>query len=163
MTLSNLKNLFLVALLGATLVGCSSSPTNDDDSAANATKEASAVDSSNLADMSAEDILDQIQGKSIYFEFDRSAVQNSGTSLVKMNARYMALEESATVTLNGYADERGTPEYNLALSEKRANAVKDALVAEGVSSSRITTIGHGEAEGTGEASWSENRRVGFAY
>ncbi len=121
----------------------------------------------NSEGMTAEQLLAAIQGKVVNFEFDRSEVQSDFYALLKMSADYMALTDSATVTLKGYADERGTPEYNLALGERRGIAVKDALVAQGISPSRINVISYGEenpvAVGHDDASWSQNRRVEFSY
>jgi peptidoglycan-associated lipoprotein len=73
------------------------------------------------------------------------------------------LGNNASVRLEGHTDERGTREYNLALGERRANAVRDYMVANGVPSYRIETISYGEenpvAYGSGESNWQQNRRV----
>ena len=75
----------------------------------------------------------------------------------------MLKTNNSNVKLEGHTDERGTREYNLALGERRANAVRDYMVVNGVSSGRIETVSYGEedpvAMGSGEASWSQNRRV----
>ena len=67
------------------------------------------------------------------------------------------------VRLEGHTDERGTREYNMALGERRANAVRDFMVANGIAGSRIETVSYGEerpvAYGSGESNWSQNRRV----
>ena len=115
----------------------------------------------------AEDLYAALQGKVVNFEFDRSEVQSQFYDVVKMNADYMALNDSAMVTVKGYCDERGTREYNLALGERRANAVKNALIAEGVSPSRINVISFGEENPVdpahNEAAWAKNRRAEFSY
>ena len=81
---------------------------------------------------------------------------------LKRQAAWMRQHSSVTITVEGHADERGTREYNLALSERRATSVKNFLVALGVSSSRIATISYGkerpDALGHTEAAWSQNRR-----
>ena len=193
MTLSTLRNLFLVAFLGATLVGCSSSGPVVEDANAEATaaqdaaakkaaEEKAAAEAkaaaaqaeanaknipTNAAGQTADEILAAIQGKVVHFEFDRSEVQTSFRDLVRLNADYMSLNTEASVTLKGHADERGTPEYNLALGERRGDAVKNALVAEGVSPSRISVISFGEEHPVDaahtESAWSQNRRVEFSY
>ncbi|HBQ45235.1 MAG TPA: peptidoglycan-associated lipoprotein Pal, partial [Thiomicrospira sp.] len=121
----------------------------------------------NAAGQTADEILAAIQGKVVLFEFDRSEVQTIFRDLVRLNADYMSLNTEASVTLKGHADERGTQEYNLALGERRGYAVKDALVAEGVSPSRISVISFGEEHPVDpahtESAWSKNRRVEFSY
>lgn len=180
MSISDLKNIFIVALLGSAVVGCSSEPVAESEAEAKSTKVEEVAKSTseeakkdvvviptNSEGMTAEQLLAAIQGKVVNFEFDRSEVQSDFYALLKMSADYMALTDSATVTLKGYADERGTPEYNLALGERRGIAVKDALVAQGISPSRINVISYGEenpvAVGHDDASWSQNRRVEFSY
>lgn len=187
MSTSGLKQLFLVGFLGLTLVGCSSTPTTEEGdtgstteqtSASAETETSSATDSNagsgadmaaatNAAGQTAEDLYAALQGKVVNFEFDRSEVQSQFYDVIKMNADYMALNDSAMVTVKGYCDERGTREYNLALGERRANAVKNALVAEGVSPSRINVISFGEENPVdpahNEAAWAKNRRAEFSY
>ncbi|MBF6058698.1 peptidoglycan-associated lipoprotein Pal [Thiomicrorhabdus sp. HH1] len=112
-------------------------------------------------------LLAEIRGKVIHFDFDRSVIYPEEYYIVKNNARYMALEPGAKVTIEGNCDERGTREYNLALGERRALAVKDALVKEGVAPERITLISFGEDkpvnDAHNEAAWAENRRAEFVY
>lgn len=98
----------------------------------------------------------------IYFDFDKSDVKAEYRSIVAAHAAYMASSSSARVTLEGHADERGTREYNLALGERRANAVKEYLVSRGVSANRIETISYGKERpavlGSNESAWQQNRR-----
>ncbi len=98
----------------------------------------------------------------LYFDFDLSTLTpQTRAALTRVAA---ALRTSTgRVRLEGHADERGTREYNIALGERRAKAVYDFLVLQGVSASRLETISYGEerpaANGTGERVWSQNRRV----
>lgn len=112
-------------------------------------------------------LFELLQGKVVNFDFDRSEVKPQFREIIKLNADYLALNKSATVTLKGHCDERGSEEYNLALGERRANAVKNALVAEGITPSRITVISFGEEKpvdaGHTEAAWEKNRRTEFSY
>lgn len=188
MSLSSLKQLFMVAFLGLTLVGCSSTPTTEgsDDNATTATTAGGGAETStattdnatagsgtevaeptNSDGMTASQLLAALQGKVVNFAFDRSEVKPEFYNVVKMNADYMSLDTDAKLTIKGYCDERGTPEYNLALGERRANAVKDALVAQGISPSRITVISFGEENPVdsahNEAAWAKNRRAEFSY
>ena len=175
MSLNKLSKLFLVGFLGFALVGCSSTPKTDagsdnKDSASqqvntdvDAAKRAAAEKAAaELAELKA-----KIDGKAVYFEFDRYEISADHYALVKANADYMSMKPELKVTINGHADERGTREYNLALGENRAMAVKNALIAEGVSPSRISVVSFGEdspaVEGHDEKTWSKNRRAEFQY
>ena len=101
-------------------------------------------------------------GTVFYFDFDSSALTDAARAAVDAHIAVM-LGNDASVRLEGHTDERGTREYNLALGERRANAVRDYMVANGVPSYRIESISYGEenpvAFGSGEANWSQNRRV----
>lgn len=98
----------------------------------------------------------------VYFGFDLSTLTPQGRAALTRIAAALRTS-TGRVRLEGHADERGTREYNIALGERRANAVRDFLVLQGVSASRLETISYGEerpaANGTGERVWSQNRRV----
>ena len=83
--------------------------------------------------------------------------------MVAAHAEFVAANVSASVTLEGHADERGSREYNLALGERRGNSVSGLFSAQGVRGSQITVVSYGEERpvdpGTGEAAWSKNRRA----
>ena len=102
-----------------------------------------------------------------YFDFDQAIVKRSGHAELDKHAKALNQDRSIKVRLEGHADERGTREYNLALGERRANAVRAYLVAQGVSRSQIEVISYGEEKpavlGGGESSWAQNRRVRFNY
>ena len=101
---------------------------------------------------------------SVYFEYDSFAVGNQYASLVRTNADYFG-KTNDPLQLDGNADERGSREYNMALGQKRADAVKRAMTVLGAKSDRIDTVSYGEdkpkATGRDEAAWAENRRVDF--
>lgn len=174
MKLHNLKALFAAAFLGASLVGCSATPTAENDAQAGSAEvmDKTVVETA-VADQGAASAtnLDQMQAKLagmvVRFDFDRSEIKNEFFDVIKAHAEYLQANGSAKVTVSGHCDERGTREYNLALGERRANAVKTALMAEGVAADRITVISFGEdnpvAEAHNEAAWSQNRRAEFAY
>ncbi len=97
-----------------------------------------------------------------YFDYDKSLLKSEARAALMIHAE--ALKASPrSIRLEGHADERGTREYNMALGERRANAVRDFLVLQGVDSYLIETISYGEerpvAVGSDESSWSQNRRV----
>lgn len=102
-----------------------------------------------------------------YFDFDKSVVKAAGFADLEKHAAYLVANTSASVRLEGHADERGTREYNMALGENRANAVARFLQVNGVSASQLEVISYGEEKpeltGHNEASWAENRRVEIKY
>lgn len=105
--------------------------------------------------------------RTIYFDFDRDTIKDEYESVVMAHARYLRANSSANVVLKGHTDERGTREYNLALGERRANAVKRFLRVQDVSSAQISVVSYGEerpaTRGSNESAYSENRRVEFSY
>ena len=99
----------------------------------------------------------------IYFDYDEDQLRESSLSDLLGMSRIMRDNPAYTLMVEGHADERGTREYNLALSERRANAVKDFLSSSGVSPFNIEVVGYGEERpvelGSNEESWSKNRRA----
>ena len=108
-----------------------------------------------------------LYAKTVYFDFDQSTIRSEFIDVLRAHAGYLNGNQSATVLVEGHADERGSREYNIALGERRANAVRSFLEAEGVASSQINTISYGEerpaAFGHDEGSWAENRRGVLVY
>lgn len=102
----------------------------------------------------------------VHFDYDQYGIRKSDEPTLNRLGTWLIRNPSARVTIEGHCDDRGTPEYNLALGERRANAVKDYLAASGVDRGRITTISYGEERpldpGTGEAAWARNRRGHFS-
>lgn len=105
--------------------------------------------------------------KVVYFAFDSNAVGDDYVELVKHHGKYLSFNANASVRLEGHADERGTREYNVALAEKRAQAVKQLMLTEGAGNAQISIISYGEekpaAFGHDEESMSLNRRVEIVY
>lgn len=105
--------------------------------------------------------------KIVYFEFDSNSVSDDYVELVKHHGKYLSFNTSASVRLEGHADERGTREYNVALAEKRAQAVKQLMLYEGAGNDQISIISYGEekpvAFGHDDESMSLNRRVEIVY
>jgi peptidoglycan-associated lipoprotein len=105
--------------------------------------------------------------KIIYFDYDRSDIRQQDRATLDAHARHLAANPSLKVRLEGHADERGSREYNMALGEHRAQAVKQYLGILGVSGQQMSTLSYGEekpaASGQGEASWQMNRRVELSY
>lgn len=101
-------------------------------------------------------------GDRVFFDFDKYNLGAESRRILEKQAVWLKKYRVVTVTVEGHADERGTREYNLALGERRANSVKDYLVALGVAADRIRTISYGKerpvALGSNEAAWAQNRR-----
>lgn len=101
-------------------------------------------------------------GDRIFFDFDKYNVRADQRGQVEKWAAWLKRNPSVRVTVEGHADERGTREYNLGLGERRANSVKDALVASGIDAGRLTTVSYGKERpavlGSNEAAWAQNRR-----
>lgn len=99
----------------------------------------------------------------IYFDYDQDTLREDALSDLLKVSRLMKDNPKYTLLVEGHADERGTREYNLALSERRAKAVEDFLSASGVSSFNVEVVGYGEEKpvdnGSNESAWSQNRRA----
>jgi len=111
--------------------------------------------------------LQELQKKSIYFDFDKDAVKPEYRDVVQQQADFIKGHGNETVTLQGNADERGSDEFNLALGERRSGSVRKALEILGVSGKQIKTLSLGEEKPRlschEEKCWKENRRVDFVY
>ena len=105
--------------------------------------------------------------RSVYFDYDSNAVKDEYRGLVQAHSRYLADKRDSRVKIEGNADERGSREYNLALGQRRAEAVKRVMTVLGVSEGRIETTSYGEekpvATGHDEQSWAQNRRADIKY
>lgn len=103
----------------------------------------------------------------IYFDYDSSDIRADFESVVQAHAKFLASHPQTTVTLEGHSDERGSREYNLALGERRALALRRQLVLLGATAGQVKTVSYGEerpvAEGHDEQSYSQNRRAEIVY
>ena len=110
---------------------------------------------------SPEDFLVNV-GDRVFFGYDRYDLTAAARATLERQAQWLQRYPNRRLVVEGHADERGTRVYNLALGERRANAVKNYLVAVGVSPSRVTTISYGKEQpavlGATEAAWAQNRR-----
>ena len=105
--------------------------------------------------------------RSVYFDFDSYAVRDDGKSIVENHSAYLNKNKARKVLIQGNTDERGGTEYNLALGQKRAEAVRKAMGTLGVAESQMEAVSLGEekpkASGSNEAAWTENRRADIVY
>ena len=109
--------------------------------------------------------LNDLNIQNIYFDYDKSNIRSDAREILKANAEIFTKNSSATIVVEGYCDERGTTEYNMALGERRAQEAKQYLVNLGLDASRIETISYGEEKPLDtqntEAAWAQNRRAQF--
>jgi peptidoglycan-associated lipoprotein len=106
-------------------------------------------------------------GTVIYFDFDKSEIRPEFADIITANARNLTKHPNLKVKLEGNTDERGTREYNIGLGERRAQAVRRALMLQGVSENQLSTVSFGAerpaVEGDDESAWAKNRRVELVY
>lgn len=109
----------------------------------------------------------QLSKRSVYFDYDNYDVKSEYAKLLEHHGKFLAARQRVKVMVQGSADERGSHEYNLALGQKRAEAVRRTLVLHGVKDGQIETVSFGEekprALGHNESAWSQNRRADIAY
>ena len=105
--------------------------------------------------------------RTIYFDFDSAVIKGEGTDIVAAHAKYLSDHTDARIRLEGNTDERGSPEYNIGLGMRRAQAVRQALLLQGASAGQITVTSYGAEHPVdpahNEDAWSKNRRVDIVY
>lgn len=179
------KRLIGVIALAAFLAACSSkkvkeepapavedkSPTTQSQPVAPATSDESAsTAAAGTSDGSVNPLTDPnniLSKRSIYFDYDKDEVKAEFRPLVEAHAKYLKENSNARIMIQGNTDERGSREYNLALGQRRAAAVKNAMNVYGASDNQIETVSYGEEKQrcveANEACWAENRRADIVY
>ena len=103
----------------------------------------------------------------VYFDYDSSEIRAEYLDVVAAHAAYLVKYPAARVRLEGHTDERGSREYNIGLGERRGQAVRKALMLQGVADAQVATVSYGEerpaVEGSDEAAYAQNRRVELAH
>lgn len=179
----------VVALPIVTLMACSSNsgPTEEELAAQNrAAQEQSEAEAARLAREQAEaaqasamepmmtmeeqnrKAMEALQGQqTVYFEFDRANLSSDFYSILDKHAAYLVKNPNQSVVIEGHCDSRGTPEYNIALGERRAKSVETYMQNAGVSAAQMSVVSYGEekpaVEGSGEAVFAKNRRGVIVY
>ena len=159
----------ILAIVAATflLAACETASQVSGDSASTsasntASSSSSSSSSSASADKTPAEKLAQV-GNTVNFEFDSAELTVSARSTLNRQSAFLSVNPDLMIVIEGHADERGTREYNLALAERRAIAVRDYLVAKGMNSARVRTVSYGKERpavaGSDEASWAKNRRA----
>ncbi|TMS58137.1 peptidoglycan-associated lipoprotein Pal [Imbroritus primus] len=172
--MSALMNKLLIAAALVTLGACSSGVKLDDAATgangaggAGQGTDPRAVQQVNVGGDPLNDPNSPLARRSIYFDLDSYSVKPEFQSVVNEHAKYLNANKGRRVLVQGNTDERGTSEYNLALGQKRAEAVRRALTLQGVSEGQIEAVSLGKekpkALGHDEASWAENRRADIVY
>jgi peptidoglycan-associated lipoprotein len=177
----SMKKILFAALVAALVAGCSSTPTTapvEDKSgattpatttpgAATSGTTASGVSGTATGVNPLKDPNNILFKRSVYFEYDSFTIADQYKPIVEAHAKYLAANRNARVTLQGHADERGSREYNIALGQKRADAVKRMITLLGVQETIVETVSFGKEKpknlGHDEAAWAENRRVDIIY
>ncbi|MGP1257041.1 MAG: peptidoglycan-associated lipoprotein Pal [Kiloniellales bacterium] len=156
----------LVAAATLLLAACESAPEDQAGPATGGSNGASTqgAPTSQVVAGSREDLVQQV-GDRVFFAFDSAELSSDARGTVDRLAAWMQQNPNVTLTVEGHADERGTREYNLALGERRASAVRQYLIALGIAPTRVGTISYGKERpavlGSNDAAWAQNRRGVF--
>lgn len=169
----NLKALTLILSAALLLSACSSVKLDDKVPVEDRSGTAGSVDPRAVAPINtgSTDPLNDPQGilakRSIYFDLDSYSIKDEFKPVVAAHARYLSANKSRKIVIQGNTDERGGREYNLALGQKRAEAVRRSLALLGVSDSQMEAVSFGKekpkATGSDEGAWAENRRADIVY
>ncbi|HKU13245.1 MAG TPA: peptidoglycan-associated lipoprotein Pal [Steroidobacteraceae bacterium] len=167
--------LMLIVMSGLALAGCPKKQTTLPDASnqpAQSSAETGAATDSSVGQGTADanqKLLEAAKqtGTIIYFDYDRAEIKPEFVAIVAAHAKYLNSASSNKVRLEGHSDERGSREYNIGLGERRAQAVRRALMLQGVTEAQITTVSYGEerpaVQGSDEAAYAKNRRVELVY
>ena len=171
----NIKSVAFIITSAALLAACSS-PVKLNDAPVVETAPAAAAPVTDARDVrpvetGSVDPLNDPKGvlanRSVYFDYDSYVVRDDGKSVVENHSGYLNKNKDRKILIQGNTDERGGTEYNLALGQKRAEAVRKSMAALGVAESQMEAVSLGEekpkATGSTEAAWSENRRADIVY
>jgi peptidoglycan-associated lipoprotein len=168
MNLNKVLKGLLVAVPVLTLAACSSN--NETDAGdANANANQPVVADQGLSD--AEQLRQQLealrQQNTIYFDFDKSEIRSEFASVLDAHAAFLRARTTISVTIEGHTDARGTPEYNIALGERRGQSVQKYLENLGVAAGQMSVVSYGEEKpvdaGNTEESFAKNRRAVLVY
>ena len=166
-----MKKLVLPALLALTLAACSSTGPEtagtsvEDRGAGVATVTAGSASGSGIAALT--DPNNILSKRSVFFDFDSYVIKQEARPLVEAHARFLVQNPQMRMLIQGNTDERGSREYNLALGQKRADAIKKMLVLLGAREEQVESVSLGEEKpkntAQNEAAWAENRRGDMLY
>ena len=160
-----LSSLCLLAACGTTSTKLDTAATSDKPVAKADSSTVSKVDSPAIDPLN--DPKSALAKRSVYFDYDAYSVKDEYKPMVTSHADYLSHQKGRKIVIQGNTDERGSSEYNLALGQKRAEAVRKSLMAMGVAGEQMEAISFGKekpkATGSDEAAWAENRRADIVY
>ena len=176
------QKLLISALFATLLAACSTTPTTDSAAPVEDRNVASGTTGATTAGTTGGNVAGTAGGsqgnrlrdpnsplskRSVYFDFDSYAVKEDYNPLIDAHPRYLQGERNGRMTIQGNTDERGSREYNIALGQRRADAVKKMMLLLGATESQIETVSFGKEKprnpGHDEGAWTENRRDDFVY
>jgi peptidoglycan-associated lipoprotein len=187
MQMNKVVKSLIIALPVVTMMACSSGPSEEElaaernriaqeqaavelaaAEAEEAKVQAEAVKRQQMAEEMVKQELQALQNEqTVYFDFDRSSIKSEFYPVLDKHAAFLMKNMDQKVVIEGHTDQRGTPEYNIALGERRAKAVETYLLNAGVSSSQITVVSYGEEKpavmGSSEYAFAQNRRGIVVY
>ncbi len=170
----SMKKLALLGAVTLLMAGCSSvnldNPPVDDRSSGAGTGSSTTVAQTSVTPVddgkSAQAAIANVP-RLVYFDYDSYVIKPEFQALIDTHARHIKADRSRKVVIEGHTDERGGREYNLALGQRRAEAVRRSLGLLGVADSQVEAVSFGKekpaVQGTGEAAWSKNRRAEISY
>jgi peptidoglycan-associated lipoprotein len=148
---TNIRNILLVIFAGLVLSACATSKKST------GKMQGDVYTGSDTVEFLATGVRDRV-----FFATNKSTLTTASRDVLRKQAAFMRKKKKMTFSIEGHADERGTREYNLALGERRANAVKDYLLTYGISGNRLSVISYGKERpvnsGSNPLAWSQNRR-----
>src|SRR5438445_8462329 len=169
--------IILMVAMALSSAGCSSKkpkpgPSSQSQVGSGADSEGAGSDAAKAGNVGSDEEVAGPQGgllakRIVYFDFDSSDIKGEGTDVVAAHAKYLASHAGTRVRLEGNTDARGSREYNIGLGERRAQAVRRALLLQGATEAQLATVSYGAERpavaGNDEAAWSTNRRVEIVY
>jgi peptidoglycan-associated lipoprotein len=141
--------------------GDSASTSSASSGSSSASSSSSSSSGSGVTEMTEAEKLAEV-GNTVYFDFDSAELTAEAKMTLNRQSAFLNVNPTLVIVVEGHADERGTREYNLALGDRRATAVRDYLIANGLNSARVRTVSYGKerpaVEGSSEEAWAKNRR-----
>lgn len=166
--MDKLKKLLVIFSAAVFLAACESSVKLDDEDVDQQQADSRTVSTINTGSTDPLNDPDgELARRSVYFDFDSYAVKDAYQPMLNAHARYLGKNRNRRILIQGNTDERGGREYNLALGQKRSEAVRKVLLLLGVDDSQMEAVSFGKekpkATGSDEAAWAENRRADIVY
>lgn len=174
-TLQLVSTICGVVAMSMALSGCPKKPQTLPDAGATPTDQGANTGSTSGNDVTGSDLsadqraIEQLKqvGMIVYFDYDKAEIKSEYVQIVAAHAKFLNGNASRKVRLEGHSDETGSREYNIGLGERRAQAVRRALMLQGVTDPQITTVSYGEERpavaGSDDTAYAKNRRVELVY